>query len=376
MEAAKGNRWGSRDATMVLLAYRHGLRAAELVDLRWDQLDFETATLHVRRVKKGTPATHPVLGDELRALPDLKVSLDSLAVLEETMRHFYLKAKVERSYLGPNAGWKAVDAAMLQAAARAREGRSRRTGTSEAWPRCGSPANSRGSSRRRYARRVIGADQAPVYETRPAPRPGGCVRAGGVENGGRLDRGGFNDRAPPAFRSLRRAGRVPPLGMEREGRQPFIALAVAAGAVWVRSLRPLLPWAARARAVGASERSTNPFTSGRRWDNPSPRPAPNPGRAFASTTRCMHSRIRPSTRPRHRLTHRREIAGRIALLRQDAWVVLFQEPLVLRVNRSAIGSRSSTFHLSEENGDLLPWLIWAHREDRPPRSPSRPVPGG
>ena len=38
--AAKGNRYGHRDATMVLLAYRHGLRAAELVDLRWDQIDF------------------------------------------------------------------------------------------------------------------------------------------------------------------------------------------------------------------------------------------------------------------------------------------------------------------------------------------------
>jgi hypothetical protein len=34
MEAAKTNRWGSRNATMVLVAYRHGLRAAELVDLR------------------------------------------------------------------------------------------------------------------------------------------------------------------------------------------------------------------------------------------------------------------------------------------------------------------------------------------------------
>jgi integrase len=57
-----------RDATMVLVAYRHGLRAAELVDLRWEQIDFRTATLHVRRVKQGTPSTHPILGDELRAL--------------------------------------------------------------------------------------------------------------------------------------------------------------------------------------------------------------------------------------------------------------------------------------------------------------------
>ena len=57
--AAKGNRHGHRDATMVLTAYRHDLRAAELVDLRWDQIDFQTATLHVRRVKQGTPSTHP-----------------------------------------------------------------------------------------------------------------------------------------------------------------------------------------------------------------------------------------------------------------------------------------------------------------------------
>jgi type 1 fimbriae regulatory protein FimB/type 1 fimbriae regulatory protein FimE len=68
MNAAKRNRWGHRDATMVLVAYRHGLRASELVDLRWDQVDFRTAHLHVRRVKQGTPSTHPILGDELRAL--------------------------------------------------------------------------------------------------------------------------------------------------------------------------------------------------------------------------------------------------------------------------------------------------------------------
>jgi integrase len=53
---------------MVLVAYQHGLRAAELVDLRWDQIDFRTATLHVRRVKQCTPSTHPILGDEMRAL--------------------------------------------------------------------------------------------------------------------------------------------------------------------------------------------------------------------------------------------------------------------------------------------------------------------
>lgn len=64
--------WGHRDSTMILAAYRHGLRVSELVDLRWDQIDFNTATLHVRRVKKGTPATHPIRGDELRGLRRLQ----------------------------------------------------------------------------------------------------------------------------------------------------------------------------------------------------------------------------------------------------------------------------------------------------------------
>src|SRR5476649_1127250 len=71
-EAAKANRHGQRDATMILVAYRHGLRASELTDLRWDQIEFTSATLHVRRVKQGTPSTHPILGDELRALRRLQ----------------------------------------------------------------------------------------------------------------------------------------------------------------------------------------------------------------------------------------------------------------------------------------------------------------
>jgi integrase len=59
-----------RDAATVLVAYWHGLRASELTDLRWDQIDF--ATLHVRRVKQGSPSAHPVLGDELRMLRRLQ----------------------------------------------------------------------------------------------------------------------------------------------------------------------------------------------------------------------------------------------------------------------------------------------------------------
>ena len=72
IDMAKTNRYGHRDATMILVAYRHGFRASELTDLRWDQIEFSSATLHVRRVKQGTPSTHPIMGDELRALRKLQ----------------------------------------------------------------------------------------------------------------------------------------------------------------------------------------------------------------------------------------------------------------------------------------------------------------
>jgi integrase len=68
IEIAASNRQGQRDGLMILLAFRHGLRAAEVCDLRWEQIDFTTATLHVRRIKHGTPATHPLTGREMRAL--------------------------------------------------------------------------------------------------------------------------------------------------------------------------------------------------------------------------------------------------------------------------------------------------------------------
>jgi integrase len=72
IKSVNRKRHSRRDATMVLVAYRHGLRVSELVDLRWEQVDFRTASLHVRRVKQGTPSTHPIVGDELRALRRLQ----------------------------------------------------------------------------------------------------------------------------------------------------------------------------------------------------------------------------------------------------------------------------------------------------------------
>jgi integrase len=70
--AAKRNRHGPRDATMILICFRHGLRASELCELQWSDVEFESASLHLRRAKGGATGTHPLLGDELRSLRTLK----------------------------------------------------------------------------------------------------------------------------------------------------------------------------------------------------------------------------------------------------------------------------------------------------------------
>ena len=72
ISAARQSRHGHRDATMILIAFRHGLRASEAVDLRWEQVDFNRAVLHVRRAKQGTPSVHPLSGTEMRSLRRLQ----------------------------------------------------------------------------------------------------------------------------------------------------------------------------------------------------------------------------------------------------------------------------------------------------------------
>jgi type 1 fimbriae regulatory protein FimB/type 1 fimbriae regulatory protein FimE len=54
--ARKSSRHGHRDATMILIAYRHGLRACEVCDLQWHQVELNVGRLHVRRSKRGTPS--------------------------------------------------------------------------------------------------------------------------------------------------------------------------------------------------------------------------------------------------------------------------------------------------------------------------------
>lgn len=65
-------RYGHRDATMILIAFRHGLRVSELVSLRWSQFDLKHGLLHVVRRKNNIDSTHPLAGVEMRALQKMR----------------------------------------------------------------------------------------------------------------------------------------------------------------------------------------------------------------------------------------------------------------------------------------------------------------
>jgi len=67
----KNNMYGDRDAAMILLGFRHGLRVSELTALRWEQIDFDERTIYVRRLKGSKPAKHTMELDEIRALKRL-----------------------------------------------------------------------------------------------------------------------------------------------------------------------------------------------------------------------------------------------------------------------------------------------------------------
>jgi integrase len=69
--AGETGRYPHRDATMIMVAFIHGLRVQELVKLLWEQVNLAEKTLHVVRCKRGTEATHPLTEDEVKALRKL-----------------------------------------------------------------------------------------------------------------------------------------------------------------------------------------------------------------------------------------------------------------------------------------------------------------
>ncbi len=72
MEAARQHRWGHRDATAILVAYQHGLRASELVALRWTDIDLTSGRLRIRRAKGVAASAHAISAQESLALRRLR----------------------------------------------------------------------------------------------------------------------------------------------------------------------------------------------------------------------------------------------------------------------------------------------------------------
>src|ERR1700681_1841641 len=66
--AKKSPRHAARNHAMILLAYRHGLRASEVTGLRWSDLDFSTGTIYCRRAKNSRSSLHPMKPDEVAAV--------------------------------------------------------------------------------------------------------------------------------------------------------------------------------------------------------------------------------------------------------------------------------------------------------------------
>ncbi|HHP7232428.1 MAG TPA: tyrosine-type recombinase/integrase [Xenococcaceae cyanobacterium] len=70
--AKKVGRHGIRDGGIILLMFRHGLRTAELVALKWTSIDLVGGYIEVRRVKHGRDSIHPLRSPELRALRQIQ----------------------------------------------------------------------------------------------------------------------------------------------------------------------------------------------------------------------------------------------------------------------------------------------------------------
>ena len=100
--ARRVGRHAHRDATLILLMYRHALRVSEIGALRWDQIDLKSALVHVRRIKNGVPSVHPLHGPQLRALRRLKNDHPGMAYVflsergspptDRTIRNIVLRA--------------------------------------------------------------------------------------------------------------------------------------------------------------------------------------------------------------------------------------------------------------------------------------------
>jgi len=101
LRAAKKSRHGTRNYAMTLIAYRHGLRASEVVGLRWSDVDLARGTMYCRRAKNSRAGVHPLKRDEVAVLERLQ---------ERTMRcaGAYVFASERGERMSRSAFWRVV----------------------------------------------------------------------------------------------------------------------------------------------------------------------------------------------------------------------------------------------------------------------------
>ena len=102
--ARKSGRYPHRDYTLLLLMYRHGLRVAEAVNLQWNNVNFPTKHLYVKRLKRGAPSNQPLYGDEVRALRQLLREYPDSPWLFNSERKAPLTTRTVRDILNRAAG--------------------------------------------------------------------------------------------------------------------------------------------------------------------------------------------------------------------------------------------------------------------------------
>jgi integrase len=90
LEAVRGSRNEIRDRCLILLVFRHGLRDSEACGLDLEQVDVESRILHVARLKGGLSTTHPLRGDEIRAI---KAWLVERSRMKAPGRSFFLSER-------------------------------------------------------------------------------------------------------------------------------------------------------------------------------------------------------------------------------------------------------------------------------------------
>jgi type 1 fimbriae regulatory protein FimB len=100
LTATKGTRNEARDKCLLLLMFRHGLRVSEACGLRLSQVNIESRVLHVARLKQGLSTTHPLRGDEIKAI---KAWLTERAKMKPETDAFFISER--RSPLSRKTAW-------------------------------------------------------------------------------------------------------------------------------------------------------------------------------------------------------------------------------------------------------------------------------